>query len=68
MVQPTVLYGCAKKFKTNFFLQELQVKQVAQYDIMLLNAKLIPQEVEAIYQFVVFAQHFTTSVIDKISK
>ncbi|KAL4204241.1 hypothetical protein AMTRI_Chr01g131140 [Amborella trichopoda] len=64
IVQPTVLYF----FQKYFFLEEFKVNQKIQYDIMLLEAKLMPLEVQAISQFVAFAQHLKTYAIDKISK
>ncbi|KAL4201339.1 hypothetical protein AMTRI_Chr02g215560 [Amborella trichopoda] len=57
-----------EEVKKQILLEKFKVKQYTQYDIMLVEAELMPQEVEAICPFVTFAQHLTTSMIDKISK
>ncbi|KAL4196348.1 hypothetical protein AMTRI_Chr04g182760 [Amborella trichopoda] len=79
----TILYGCAvwgaelvnkywkKKIENvqkQFLLEGFKVKQQSQYNIMLVVAELLPLEVEAIFQFVAFAQQLTTFAIDKMSK
>ncbi|KAL4199534.1 hypothetical protein AMTRI_Chr03g51630 [Amborella trichopoda] len=66
IVQPTVL--CGLEIQKHFLLEEFKVKQLTQYDIMLLEADLMPLEVEAICQFVAFAQHLANSAIDNLSK
>jgi len=70
IIQPVVLYGSVvwspglpvkwwkaiENVQKQFLIGEFKVKQQVQYDILLLEADLLPLEVEALYQFISYTQ------------